>query len=74
MSLEEAVEMFNREYNIFRERPMTSEQAYATIKNLRGNNKKKFTDEEKRALEYTMVMIAQKVGEDVLSRKEVLSE
>ena len=49
---------------------MTSEQAYATLKNLRGNNKKKFTDEEKRALEYAMVMIAQQVGEEVLSRKE----
>ena len=49
---------------------MTSEQAYMTIKNLRANNKKKFSDEEKRALEFAMVMIAQRVGEDVLSRKE----
>lgn len=48
---------------------MTSELAYATIKNLRGNNKKKFTDEEKRSLEYAMVMIAQKVGEDILNKE-----
>ena len=52
---------------------MTSEEAYGTIKDLRNNGKKKFTDLEKRALEYAMVMIAQKVGEDVLNRKEVLS-
>ena len=47
---------------------MTSEQAYTTIKELRQNGKKKFSDEEKRALEYAMVMIAQRVGEEVLSR------
>ena len=47
---------------------MTSEQAYVTIKTLRENGKKKFTETEKRALEYAMVMIAQKVGEDVLNR------
>jgi len=51
------------------EQKMTSEQAYTTIKALRENGKKKFSDNEKRALEYAMVMIAQKVGEEVLSRK-----
>ena len=49
---------------------MTSEKAWKTLKDLRYNGKKKFTEPEKRAIEYAMTVIAQGVGEELLSREE----
>jgi len=50
---------------------MTSEQAYTTIKTLRQNGKKKFSDEEKRALEHALVLIATAGFEEMVAKKEV---
>ncbi len=56
-----------------REKNMTSKQAYVTIKDLRNNGKKKFSEIEKRALEHALVLIAQQGFEEMLSRKEASS-
>ena len=49
---------------------MTSEQAYTTIKDLRNNGKKKFTELEKRALEHALVLIATAGFEEMVAKKE----
>ena len=52
---------------------MTSELAYATIKDLRNNGKKKFSDLEKRALEHALVLIATAGFEEMVAKKEASS-
>ncbi len=48
---------------------MTSEKAWKCLKDLRYNGKKKFSEDEKRAIEYAMTVIAERVGEELLSRE-----
>ena len=47
---------------------MTAEKAWKCLKELRYDGKKKFTEDQKRAIEYSMTVIAERVGEEMLSR------
>lgn len=45
---------------------MTATEAYKEIKALRGNKKRKLSDDQKHALDYAMVVIAQSIAEDLI--------
>ncbi len=45
---------------------MTAAEAYKEIKALRGNKKRKLSDNLKRALDYAMVVIAREIADGVV--------
>lgn len=48
---------------------MTAAEAHKELETLHGNKKRKLSEPAKRALEYAMTLIVQKLGEEVLAKE-----
>lgn len=48
---------------------MTAAEAHKELEALYGNKKRKLSEPAKRALEYAMTLIVQKLGEEVLAKE-----
>lgn len=53
---------------------MTAAEAHRELKDLHGNHKRRLPELTKRALEYAMTMIVQKLGEEALELDQRVAE